>query len=74
MAITVTLLDEGGAPLPEGLVLELLRGEDVIAEARVDGGGLVTFDADAAGPLAVRLRAGDDVVATRGGAPALPAS
>ncbi|AUX42481.1 uncharacterized protein SOCE26_039140 [Sorangium cellulosum] len=68
MGITVVLFDEAGTPLPEGLRVELLRGAEVVGEARIGGGGTVTFEVDAAGPLAVRLRAGVEA------APRLPES
>jgi hypothetical protein len=63
MAITVKLFDAAGASLPEGLAVELVRGAEVVAEARIDNQGTVTFDTDATAPLAVRIKASDEVLA-----------
>jgi hypothetical protein len=64
MAVTVVLFDDAGAALPEGLGVELLRGAEVVAEARVDGQGTVSFETEAEGTLAVRLKASGEVVKT----------
>jgi hypothetical protein len=65
VTISVTLLDEAGAPLPEGLGVELLSEGEVVAEGRIDGRGTVTFAGDLPRPLRVRLRTAQEVVARR---------
>ncbi len=63
MAITVQLFDAAGAALPEGLPVELVRGAEIVAEARIDNQGTVTFATNATGSLAVRIKASDEVLA-----------
>jgi hypothetical protein len=62
MAITVKLFDAAGASLPEGISVELVRGAEIVARARVDNQGTVIFPVDGEGPLAVRIEASDELL------------
>lgn len=65
MAIRVQMLDESGAPLPEGIAVELLREGEVVASSQIGAEGRVTFESDASGKLAVRVAKSDDFVRRR---------
>jgi hypothetical protein len=55
MTRTVTLLGEDGAPMREGLVVELLKGDEVVTQSTTDGSGTATFVVDDEGPFRVRI-------------------
>lgn len=57
MALKLTFFDEDGRRLEEGLTLELLENNDVIAEATTSAEGEVSFDAEPGeGEIAVRVK------------------